>query len=499
MTGAGDTLALPERILDHARRRPTAPALVWRGRTVDYAELAELALDASRYLGELAPGERRPVGILTRKSPSAIALILACMLARRAAFVPSPDLDSATLRRLFAQAGCSHVVSPGESFRDAAWEADVVPGSCPDARREAGLMLTTSGSTGPPKIVPLALDRLDRFAAWGGRAFAITHETAVLSYAPLNFDLCTLDIWTTLSHGGTVVLVGHDRATDARHLLDLLSAAHVHLVQGVPMLYRLLSDGARKYDRRVDSVRHVLVTGDSIAASALVGLTALFPNARFHNVYGCTETNDSFACEIDMGKVAAGGEIPIGEPLPGVSALIVATSGDLVDGPGEGELWVATPFQTVGYLDASLNDGKFGPHPKARDGQTYFRTGDIVRRHDDGAIALCGRTDSLVKVRGLRVSTQAVEQALLEHKAVVEVAVLAIPDALAGSRLHAVVRRAEESPLDSLVLRRHCVERLDRAAIPSTIDIVTRPLPKTPTGKVDRRRSVYDNSRRSAS
>jgi acyl-coenzyme A synthetase/AMP-(fatty) acid ligase len=216
-----------------------------------------------------------------------------------------------------------------------------------------------------------------------------------------------------------------------------------------------------------------------------------------HNVYGCTETNDSFAAEIDVRVAVGRGEVPIGMPLPGVSALIVAASGEIVDGPGEGELWVATPFQTDGYLDASLNAGKFEPHPQGLDGRIYFRTGDIVRRHEDDSITLCGRNDSLVKVRGVRVSTQAVEQALLEHEAVVEVAVVAVADAVTGSRLRAVVRRADASRLDSLILRRHCAGRLEPAAIPSTIDIVTYPLPKTSTGKVDRRRSVSNEPRRS--
>ncbi|MEA2496816.1 MAG: hypothetical protein QOJ29_4727 [Thermoleophilaceae bacterium] len=490
MTAVSTVPAFAERVLEHARLRPAAPALMWRGRHVDYAELADLVLDARLQLRSL--GGQGPIGLLARKSPQAIALILACLLERRPVFVPSPDLAADTLERLFARAGCGHVLRPGE---------DAAPAPAPRTRAvggpDAALMLTTSGSTGTPKIVPLSGRAIDHFTAWAGHRFAITREAAVLSYAPLNFDLCLLDIWTTLSHGGTVVLVEHDRATDAHHLLELIAVGQVQLVQGVPMLYRLLSDAARKQGCRLDGVRHVIVTGDSIAPTALTALAELFPDARLHNVYGCTETNDSFAAEIDVRAAVARGEVTLGTPLPGVSALIVAASEDVIDGPGEGELWVATPFQTDGYLDASLNSGKFEPHPQGLDGRTYFRTGDIVCRREDGSITLRGRNDNLVKVRGVRVSTQAVEQALLEHEAVVEVAVVAVADGLSGSRLRAVVRRDDASRLDSLILRRHCAGRLEPAAIPSTIDIVTYPLPKTTTGKVDRRRSIPNEPRRS--
>jgi acyl-coenzyme A synthetase/AMP-(fatty) acid ligase len=119
--------------------------------------------------------------------------------------------------------------------------------------------------------------------------------------------------------------------------------------------------------------------------------------------------------------------------------------------------------------------------------RTYYRTGDIVRRHEDGTLTLEGRADFYVKVRGVRVSTQVVEQAIQEHPAVVEVAVVAVPDEMAGARLHAVVRKEADAKLNSLMLRQHCASRLARTEMPSTIEIVAEALPKTSTGKVDRK------------
>ena len=100
-----------------------------------------------------------------------------------------------------------------------------------------------------------------------------------------------------------------------------------------------------------------------------------------------------------------------------------------------------TPFQTRGYLKSALERGEVRHPSTTTAARTYYRTGDIVRRHDDGTLTLEGRADFYVKVRGVRVSTQVVEQAIQEHPAVVEVAVVAVPDELAGARLHAIVRR----------------------------------------------------------
>ena len=504
------TRSLAEHFAEQARRAPHAPALIWDGEAIGYGELAELA-DASFAELEAAglPGDR-PVGIRARKSPEAIGLILACLRAGRPFLLPSIELAAETLSRLFAQAGCSDVLSPhgprsesATSLRalvEDAVRADAAPSEWPPAAGggDVGFMLTTSGSTGLPKIVPLSLAGVDAFTDWAAAQFEIRPGTVVANYAPLNFDLCLLDVWATLKHGGTVALVDQDRATQSAYLADLVAGNEVNVLQAVPMLYRLLIDVHRDDGRSFPSVRHVITTGDKIPPTTLAELPALFPNARFYNVYGCTETNDSLMHEfVGLGDGGPPGAIPVGRPLPGVTARVNDEAGEPLVGAGTGELLVWTPFQTRGYLRSSLNAERFVTLPDGDgDGErTYYRTGDIVRRHDDGTLTLEGRSDFYVKVRGVRVSTQVVEQAILEHPAVVEAAVVAVPDELAGSRLSAVVRREPDAKLNSLSLRRHCATRLARTEMPSTIEIVTEPLPKTSTGKVDRKQVLDDLER----
>ena len=263
----------------------------------------------------------------------------------------------------------------------------------------------------------------------------------------------------------------------------------VNVLQAVPMLYRLLIDVSREDGRTFPSVQHVITTGDKIPLTSLEALPGLFPNARFFNVYGCTETNDSLIHEfLGLANGDVPTNVPVGQPLPGVRTLIKTEDDAFLEGTGTGELLVWTPFQTRGYLNESLNADKFTTLPESGNGDTiWYRTGDIVRRHDDGTLTLEGRADFYVKVRGVRVSTQVVEQAMQEHPEVVEVAVVAVPDDLAGARLHAAIRREPDSTMNSLGLRKHCATRLARTEMPSTIEIGTEPLPKTSTGKVDRK------------
>lgn len=491
-------MSLIECFLDHAARQPEATALLAGQRRVTYAGLRQAAAGVAGQLAGLVPAGDAPLGLLAEKSPDAVAVVLGCLLAGRRFVLPSPDLGEAALARLFEAAGCRTVLAPaaqrdrfaGKGLDLAFVGTDATGPAAPHpaaSRDEIGFMLTTSGSTGLPKVVPLPSAAVDRFIAWAGDRFDIRPGRTVFNYAPLNFDLCLLDIWTSLARGATVVLVAPELAANAAHLADLMTATPVHVVQGVPMMYRLIIEEAQRRGVVFAATRHVLFTGDSMPSASLAALPRLFPGAELHNIYGCTETNDSFIHTVDL---AAGAEtpLPIGAPLPGVDALILDAADGLVAGAGAGELVVATPFQTPGYLDPTLNGAKFmtiGGSPRI-----FFRSGDIVRRREDGALMLEGRKDFQVKVRGTRVNLQEVEQALLDHEQVMEAAVVAVPDDLAGHRLHAVVRR-RAAGLNSLALRQHCAPRLVRAAIPSSIEIVDGALPRTSTGKIDRRRILH--------
>lgn len=471
----------------HVRRTPEATALIWQDREISYAGLAELARHQVRMLDGIPPGE--PVGILAAKSPDAVALVLACLLRGRRFLLPSPALAEDTLAELFTRAGCRTVLRT----------ADLTP---PDDRAgvpelpvggtgsdEIGFMLTTSGSTGLPKIVPLPHRAVDAFTAWAGAEFDIGPGRTVLNYAPLNFDLCLLDIWTALAHGGRVVLVDTDRAVHGRHLLELLLRYRPDVVQAVPMFFGLVLDAVRGADAPADlsalaGTAHVMVTGDVIGERTLAGLATLFPRARLANIYGCTETNDSFMAVLPPGTPQH--PPPLGRPLPGVGALIADDTGRPLDGPGSGELYVSTPFQSTGYLGGTRDADRFGPHPAGADDRTWFRTGDLVRRDADGEVWLIGRTDFQVKVRGVAINTAEVEAVLLDHPQVLEAAVSARADPVLGRQLVAAVRRRAGSGLNSLSIRRHCAHRLPRAAVPSQLRIVDEPLPRTSTGKVDR-------------
>ncbi|MGE5831191.1 MAG: AMP-binding protein [Micromonosporaceae bacterium] len=479
-----------------ARRHPVAPALRSRTEVVTYAELAELTENALTTVD----GGTGPVAVLARKSPGAVAVVLAGLAANRPILLPPVDLGRATLGALCERVRCTQVLAvntpePGQADlvtdvvqvgssavgRPAGPTAGDHTGRGRASDRDVSFLLTTSGSTGVPKIVPLSVGAVSRFTQWAGDQFGFGLGTTALSFAPLNFDLSLLEVWTTLRYGGCVAMVEPERAVHPQHLTDLITAAGVNVIQAVPMLYRILLDapGGPSFP----AVTHVVVTGDHAPPSVRAGLPRLFPRARLYNIYGCTETNDSFLYEFNAEEALASPALPIGRPLPGVWTSIVDSDDQAAEGTVTGELLVSTPFQTLGYLGGGSD--RFVVRP---DGRTYFRTGDLVHRDDAGRVTVLGRRDFEVKVRGVRVNLEEIERIILDHEEVIETAVVAVADDIAGRRLHATVRAAPSGTLTALRLREHCAARLPRVAIPAEIRLVGEPLPRTSTGKVDRTR-----------
>jgi acyl-coenzyme A synthetase/AMP-(fatty) acid ligase len=461
--------------------RPEAVALIWHQTTTSYGELGFRVRAAARRFESLGLGPSDPLAILVEKSPEAVALVLACLDAGRRFLLPSPKLDRYSLAQLFDQIGCA-ASCWGDGRSATQIERHDRHGQSP-VDGDVSFMLTTSGSTGLPKIVPIPNEGIRRFGSWARLGFGIGSGTTVFNYAPLNFDLCFLDTWATLTVGGRTVLVTAEESVRPHRLAKLLVDHGVEILQAVPMCFGLLGD----VDATFPSVRAVASTGDVMPPRTLANLPRQFPNARLFNIYGCTETNDSFVHELSESDLESG-TVPIGRPIEGVRAVVIDEDGrPLPEGTASGELTVATPFQSRGYLDAARNADKFVVDPTGLTDDIFFRTGDLVERDVSGTAVLVGRQDFQVKVRGVAVNTTEIELALLDHPEVVEAAVVAVADPPMGQRLHAAVRRRPSSNLHSLELRKHCAERLPQAAVPSVMTILDVPLPRTSTGKPDRR------------
>ena len=187
----------------------------------------------------------------------------------------------------------------------------------------------------------------------------------------------------------------------------------------------------------------------------------------------------------------------MGKPLPGTETTILSEDGTHAQTGTAGKLAIRYPHPQImlGYWD---NPEKTKENFLNVDGVTWFLTGDSARKDDDGYLFFDGRDDDLINSSGYRIGPMEVENALMEHEAVLECAVAASPDETRGEVVKAfIILKSGVNGSDALVkeLQQHTKRLTAPYKYPRKIDFVEE-LPKTSTGKIQRRilkQSEFEN------
>ncbi len=167
-----------------------------------------------------------------------------------------------------------------------------------------------------------------------------------------------------------------------------------------------------------------------------------------------------------------------GRPLPGMQVRIKSPDGRVL-GPGEqGEIWLRGPHQCRGYVDASLNASAF-------DAEGFLASGDLGQLDAEGWLTVTGRIKDIIIRKGENISARKVEDALYQHPAIAELAVIALPDAERGELACAVVvlRGPSEAPSLAALAEFGLQKGLLKQELPERLEILAE-LPRNPSGKI---------------
>ena len=347
-------------------------------------------------------------------------------------------------------------------------------------------VLYTSGSTGDPKGVMLSHLNALTFVNWASELCEIRPDDRLSSHAPLHFDLSVFDIFAAAHGGAPVVLVPPEALVFPAETSHFIDRAGITIWYSVPSaLSMMLQRGGLERGVWPD-LRIVLFAGEVFPTKHLRHLMTLVPHAKFINLYGPTETNVCTYYRVPPLPPSRMEPIPIGVPIDNVEVFVVADDGTPAT-PGEvGELCVRGTSVMQGYWgDPARTSKAFVRDPLGRETRDpVYRTGDLVRLDRDGNYELLGRGDNQIKSRGYRIELGDIEAALYAHPDVTECAVTAVPDELITNRIKAFVVARDGVAAADLV--RFCSERIPHYMIPETFEFRDE-LPKTSTGKVDRR------------
>ncbi|MGH9062793.1 MAG: benzoate-CoA ligase family protein [Acidimicrobiales bacterium] len=332
----------------------------------------------------------------------------------------------------------------------------------------------TSGTTGRPKA---ALHRHSDprcyYEAVAVGALGIGPDDVLLSVSKAYFAYGLGNtVFFPLFSGASAVLWPELPTVDG--LVALVGACRPTVLFAVPSFYAALS--ARGGPRPFACLRAAVSAGEALSP-ALHERVAAWLGTPVLDGLGSTEVGQTFVSNT-LGRARPG---TVGVPLPGYRVSVRDEGGAELP-PGEtGELWVQGPSVLTGYwrrpdaTEAALSGG-------------WLRTGDRATVDRDGFVHHAGRVDDMEMVGGITVSPLEVEGLLMSHPAVVDVAVVAVPDDVGATRLRSFVVLApgaagtpqlEEELLD-LVRSRHAPYK-----VPRSVAFVAS-LPRTPTGKLQR-------------
>ena len=464
--------------------------------TLSYADLAAAAGQVVSYLRKegVAAGDRVAVML---PNVAAFPVLAYGILAAGAVLVPmNPLLKGREVEHYLGDSGAGLIfaweASAGEAAKGAATAgarvvtvADMDAAAVRDGMSVAtdwaqasdsddAVILYTSGTTGTPKGAQLTHGGMRRNAEITARSLIGTgSDDVIMGCLPLFhvFGL-TCGLNAALASGACLTLLPR---FDPGAALEMISRDKVTVFEGVPTMYAAMLHHPAAASADVSSLRVCVSGGAAMPVEVLRGFEAAF-GAMILEGYGLSETSP-VASFNHPDRVRKPGSI--GTPIEGVEMRVIDSAGADVPMGEVGEIVIRGHNVMKGYWGRPEATAEAIP-----DG--WFRTGDLAKFDEDGYFFIVDRKKEMIIRGGYNVYPREIEEALYEHPAVAEAAVVGIPDESLGEEVGAAVALKPGASATPDELRAFVKERVAAYKYPRMVWLVDE-LPKGPTGKILRR------------
>jgi HIP---CoA ligase len=515
------TETIPAAVAASIAARPEAEAVVEPGRRVTYRELGELVSTSTRAMiaAGVERGDRVAIwaanglgwivaALGAQSAGAALVPINTRFKGEEAAFI----LSAAKVRILVTGVDCLgldavHMLSASGStlphlrriavldelagLEQSAQGAEVEPwevfasratqvsASAASRRRDAvrptdtSDILFTSGTTGRPKGVVMTHGQTVRqFREWC--AFAgLRAGDRYLIVNPFSHMFGYKAGWlASLLQGATIVPVP---VFDVATVLSLVETERITVLPGAPTIYRSILDHPRRKEFDLHTLRVAVTGAADIPVELIREMRAELP---FHSIltgYGLTEAGTCTGSRPDDDEETIA--TTAGRAMNGIEIIVADAEGQEVERGATGELLVRGYSVMQGYLD----------DPKATDAaideRGFVHTGDLATMDEGGYVRIVGRLKDMIIVGGFNVYPAEVENALLAHESIGQVAIIGIPDRRMGEVPAAYVVAAPGRSINPDAIIRWARERLANYKVPRRV-IALEALPFNAAGKV---------------
>lgn len=492
------------------RQNPDATAVTDGDRTTTFRELYDRVARLAGGLNDLGVGTDDRVAILSLNSDRYIEVLYGILWAggvmvpvntrwsaaeivyslrdAEASVVLVDETYVETVRSIRAECpSIKHVVLLGTSApaADELVYDDLLDRSSPveDARRSgddlAGIFYT-GGTTGFPKGVMLSHVNLLTSSMGGlARVGMLVPDGRYLHVAPM-FHLGDVSVMVNqVVMGGAHVVLPSFTATS---VIDAVRRHDITDVTLVPTMIRMLVEELERTDSKLTSLRNLIYGGSPIEEQVLRRALTAIPSARFTQVYGMTELSPCATILAPEDHVPDGSTTKTvrlrsaGRTAPHAEVRVIDDLGNDVPHGQVGEIICRGAHVMLGYWRRPEESAAV-----LRDG--WMHTGDLGRFDDGGYLFVVDRLKDMIVSGGENVYSAEVENALAMHPSVAACAVIGVPDAQWGERVHAVVVAADGQTPTLEELQAHARSAIARYKVPRSIEVVDD-LPISAAGKI---------------
>ncbi|WP_296736437.1 acyl-CoA synthetase [Mesorhizobium sp.] len=341
------------------------------------------------------------------------------------------------------------------------------------------MMMSTSGTTGHAKGVPVPLGALLAFGAYMRDAIGLRADDVFWNIADPGWAYgLYYGITGPLLLG--VATTFYEGAFNAKSTYEIIERLGVTSLAGSPTAFRLLmAEGSEAAARVKGRLRVVSSAGEPLNPEVIRWFDAHLA-APIHDHYGQTENGMMVNNHHGLSHTVRAGSA--GFPMPGYRMVVLDEAGNELGPNRPGILAVDIARSPLRWFGGYHQEDT----PAIAGG--YYRTGDTVEYEPDGSVSFIGRADDVITSSGYRIGPFDVESALIEHPAVNEAAVVGVPDPQRTEIVKAfVVLAPTHNGSDELAeeLAQHVRKRLSAHSYPREVEFVAE-LPKTPSGKIQR-------------
>ena len=432
---------------------PDNIALVYHDLRLTYKQVDEQSERIAQYVQSLGLGNEDVVSILIPRGEWMVVASIGVLKAGCAYQPLDPSypaerlnfmMQDANAKLLIADEGLRPIVNEYQGKVLLTKDIEALPAASAPVKADITpsslfIMLYTSGSTGTPKGCQLEHGNLVCFCHWYHRYYDLKPEHKVAAYASYGFDACMMDMYSALTCGAAVYVIGEDirlNLPDLNEYFNREGITHSFMTTQVGCQF------AMNFDNH--SLLHLSVGGEKV-------LPLTPPTAyQLHNGYGPTECT-IFTTTYPMKEFEQ--NAPIGKPLDNFRLYIVDKQLNRLPVGAVGELWVSGPQVSRGYLNRHEKTAEtYLTNPFTTDAKysRVYRTGDIVRYLSDGNIQFVGRRDGQVKIRGFRIELKEVEAVIREFPGIKDATVQAFDYEAGGKFIAAYIVSDEQVDIKEL-------------------------------------------------